>query len=109
MTESGTRTKANMDVEICADMLNTIDNYDCAILGSGDSDLQRPLELLRARGKRFYVMSTQGAVSKELLAVAGRNYIDLRDIDRYVRYSQPLQCYDIRSVDELYPVHTRLG
>ena len=43
--------KANLDVEIVMDMFNTIDNYDKVVLLSGDSDFERALDLLRARGK----------------------------------------------------------
>ncbi len=41
--------KANLDIEIVLDMFNTIENYDMAILVSGDGDFERPLRLLRAR------------------------------------------------------------
>ena len=47
-----------MDVEIVLDMFNTVDSYDMAILVSGDGDFERALNLLRARGKRFIVVST---------------------------------------------------
>lgn len=77
----GTQTqKANLDIEIVLDMFNTIDHYDMAVLVSGDGDFERPLQLLRARGKRFLVMSTRGFVAKELREVAGMHYIDVQDI-----------------------------
>src|SRR5438093_3927696 len=54
MQADGTPTpKANLDIEIVLDMFNTIDHYDLAMLVSGDGDFERPLPLLRARGKRF--------------------------------------------------------
>ncbi|MEH2403928.1 hypothetical protein [Nostoc sp.] len=46
----------------------------------GDGDFERPLQLLRARGKRFFVMSTNGIVAEEIRAVAGSHYIDFWDI-----------------------------
>jgi uncharacterized LabA/DUF88 family protein len=72
--------KANLDIEIVLDMFNTIENYDMAVLISGDGDFERPLQLLRARGKRFLVMSTTGFVARELREVAGMHYIDFKDI-----------------------------
>lgn len=72
--------KANLDIEIVLDMFNTIDHYDMAVLVSGDGDFDRALQLLRARGKRFIVLSTKGCVAKELRNTAGRHYIDVTTI-----------------------------
>lgn len=81
MQADGTPTqKANLDIEIVLDIFNTIDLYDMAILVSGDGDFERPLQLLRVRGKRFLVLSTQGFVARELREVAGMHYIDFQDI-----------------------------
>jgi uncharacterized LabA/DUF88 family protein len=78
--DGSVKQKANLDIEIVLDMFNTIEHYDMAVLVSGDGDFERPLELLRARGKRFLVMSTQGVIAHELRTVAGMHYIDFREI-----------------------------
>ncbi len=79
--ESGTSTqKANLDVEIVMDMFNTIDNYDKAILLSGDGDFERALELLRARGKELCVVSTPSWVAVELRKTVGSHFVDLCDL-----------------------------
>ncbi|MEH2161256.1 MAG: NYN domain-containing protein [Nostoc sp.] len=80
LSDGTTKQKANLDVEIVLDMFNTIDHYDMAVLISGDGDFERPLQLLRARGKRFFVMSTNGIVAEEIRSVAGSHYIDFWDI-----------------------------
>lgn len=80
LSDGTTKQKANLDVEIVLDMFNTIDHYDMAVLISGDGDFERPLQLLRARGKRFFVMSTNNIVAEEIRAVAGSHYIDFWDI-----------------------------
>lgn len=82
------RKKANLDVEIVLDMFNTIENYDLAILVSGDADFERPLQLLRARGKKFLVMSTQGFVAREIRAQAGMHFVDFQDIRDHVEKKQ---------------------
>ena len=74
------RKKANLDVEIVLDMFNYIDNYDVAVLVSGDADFERALEMLRARGKRFLVLSTQGFVAKEIRAIAGMHFLDIQEL-----------------------------
>lgn len=79
--EDGTeKKKANLDIEIVLDMFNTIENYDMAILVSGDGDFERPLKLLKARGRKFIVMSSQGFVAKEIREVAGMHYKDFQSL-----------------------------
>ena len=80
-TKTGTsKKKANLDIEIVLDMFNTIDNYDLAILISGDGDFERALTLLRSRGKKFVVIATDNFIARELRAVAGKHYLNLKDI-----------------------------
>lgn len=78
------RKKANLDVEIVLDLFNTIDEYDVAVLVSGNADFERPLETLRSRGKKFLVMSTQGFVAREIRAVAGMHFVDFQEIREFV-------------------------
>ena len=54
------KIKANFDIEIVLDMFNTLENYDLAVLISGDSDFERALSQLKVRGKKFKVISTNG-------------------------------------------------
>jgi len=74
------KKKANLDIEIVLDMFNTIEHYDMAVLISGDGDFERALRLLKARGKKYMVIATEQFVARELRDVAGRHYIDLKDI-----------------------------
>ena len=76
----GTTQKANLDIEIAMDMFNTIDNYDKAILLSGDGDFERALELLRSRGRQLTVVSTQNWISAELRMAMGSHFVDLQDL-----------------------------
>jgi uncharacterized LabA/DUF88 family protein len=80
MSDGSERKKANLDVEIVLDMFNQIEQYDMVVLVSGNADFERPLDLLRARGKRFLVMSTQGFVAKEIRAKAGMHFVDFQEI-----------------------------
>ncbi len=75
-----TSFKANLDVEIVLDMFTMLEAFDMAVLVSGDGDFRRPLELLRTRGKQFLVISTAGTMARELREIAGRHFVDLRDI-----------------------------
>lgn len=64
--------KANLDIEMVVDMFNTKDNYDLAVLFTGDSDFVRPVELLRTHGKQVFVFSTKGHSSVELINAADK-------------------------------------
>lgn len=62
--ETGERFfKGNPYTEIVLDMVNTSDNYDPAILLSGDSDLECAVELLRSCGRRVYGATSRGYMS----------------------------------------------
>ena len=72
--------KANMDTDIVIDMFSTIDNYDVAILVSGDCDFVRALRVLHNRGKIIKVIATHGIVAKEMREFCGMHYIDFNNI-----------------------------
>ena len=78
--ETGERIiKGNLDTEIVLDMMNTVDNFDVAFLFSGDSDFERAVDLLRSRGKRLFVVSARGQISRELAYVADKPIVYLED------------------------------
>ena len=78
--EDGTEIqKANFDVEMAVDMVLQVDNYDVAVLVSGDTDFERPLRILRSRGKQFKIMSTAGMLASEIEKLAGPHFIEIAD------------------------------
>lgn len=93
--------KGNMDIEIVLDMFNTIDTYDMAVLVSGDGDFKRVLELLRARGKRFQVLSHPLRVAKELLQVAGMHYVNIATLENTLKYSST-DAMSEADIDEIF-------
>jgi uncharacterized LabA/DUF88 family protein len=84
-TTGNTHKKANLDVEIVLDMFNTIDNYDMAVLISGDGDFVRPLELLKAKGKTFKVFAIRETIAQDLLKLVGMHYVDFKDIIEQIK------------------------
>lgn len=79
------RYKGNVDTELVLDMVNTVDNYDVALLFSGDSDYERAIDLLRARGKRVYVISSSGTLSRELALISDKPVFLLEDLQALVQ------------------------
>lgn len=76
--DGGYRWKNSLDMTLAFEMADTREKYDTAILMSGDSDFDVPIDKIKESGKRIIVMSTRGHISKELLERA--KYIDLRKI-----------------------------
>jgi uncharacterized LabA/DUF88 family protein len=76
--------KANLDIELVIDMFTTVTLDETCILMSGDSDFERALELVRSKGKRIAVVAHPDMTARELRNVAGRNYFDLRDLERVI-------------------------
>jgi len=76
--DGGYRWKNNLDITLAFEMVDTKEKYDTAILMSGDSDFDVPIDKIKESGKRIIVMSTRGHVAKELLERA--KFVDLRKI-----------------------------
>ncbi|MDO4244641.1 MAG: NYN domain-containing protein [Deinococcus sp.] len=74
-----TSRRASLDIELVTDLLTTTERYDVAVLLSGDGDFERPVEVLRARGKRVIVASIPEMTSAELRNAADE-YVDLGHI-----------------------------
>lgn len=91
--EDGTcASKANLDIEIVLDMFSTIDTYDMAVLISGDGDFERALQMLRARGKKFKVLSTASCASKEIRYLCGMHFVDFADIRAQIELPPRSDC-----------------
>lgn len=70
--------KGNIDGELIVDMLRLKEQFDTAVLMSGDSDFKYAVDYLRESRKRVVIISTKYHVSKDLLNSA-TFYINLRD------------------------------
>ena len=58
--------KCNFDVEIALDVARTIDQIDCVIIGSGDSDFLEVKRFALERKKKFIVLCFEQGVSWEM-------------------------------------------
>ena len=72
--------KGNMDVELAIDLVHNINNFDIALLLSGDSDFLSLINYVRNRKKKIYIYSSRKSVSSEL-ETGGDGYKDLIDIE----------------------------
>ena len=72
-------SRANLDVEIAIDLMAVAHRSDEVWLLSGSRDLERLLEVLRARGLKVVLISTDGMVPRELRNAADC-FVDLADL-----------------------------
>ena len=68
--------KGDFDVELTMDAIDHMNEFDTAVLLSGDSDFAPVVKRLKDRGKRVVVMSAKYHVSRELIQLANK-YIRL--------------------------------
>jgi len=67
--------KCNFDVEIALDMMDDAEKVSGVLLFSGDSDLAEPLQRLKIKGKKIYIVGVRGMTAGELHKVKDL-YID---------------------------------
>jgi uncharacterized LabA/DUF88 family protein len=88
--ESRQFMRANLDVEIAIDLLTVAHRTDDLWLLSGSRDLDRLVEVLRARGLAITVISTDGMVARELRNAADR-FVDLAGLRSRLAKGEALQ------------------
>jgi uncharacterized LabA/DUF88 family protein len=71
--------RANLDVEIAIDLLAVAHRTDELWLLSGSRDLERLVEVLRIKGLKVVLVSTDGMVPRELRNAADR-FLDLAEL-----------------------------
>jgi uncharacterized LabA/DUF88 family protein len=71
-----TRRKANCDVEMAFHLMNERDNFDRAVVLSGDGDFLPILKHLREEGKEVLILSRGPRTAKEIRQFAGKNFRD---------------------------------
>ena len=71
--------RANLDVEIAIDLMAVAHRIDEVWVMSGSRDLERLLEVLRIRGLKVVLMSTEGMVPREWRNAADR-FVDLSSL-----------------------------
>lgn len=80
--------KANFDVEITADMLLMKDDYDVAILFSGDSDFEYVIKKCQSFGKKVIVFGVERGLSQELRKCADE-IVMIGSLRERVEYRKP--------------------
>lgn len=71
--------KGDFDVELAMDVLDHLQEYDTAVLLSGDSDFASIVQRMKDNNKKVIVMSAKRHISRELIELADK-YINLKHL-----------------------------
>lgn len=77
-----TKRKANCDVEMAFYLMKEKDNFDRAIILSGDGDFLPVLKYLKKKGKKIIVLARGSRTAREIRQFAGSNFRDFE----YLKY-----------------------
>lgn len=80
--------KANCDVDVAFYLMKELQNFDRALVLSGDGDFLPVLKYLRQSGKEVLILSRGARTAKEIKQFAGSNFRDFEYLERYVRIEQ---------------------
>lgn len=76
--------KGNFDVKMAIDIVLKANEFDIAVLASGDSDFEPVVDYLRKLQKKVIVVSSRGHVARELIKRANE-YLPLEKIKEEVK------------------------
>lgn len=80
--DGSTKRKANCDVDMAFHLMKEKDNFDRAIILSGDGDFLPVLKYLKEEGKDILILARGPRTAKELKQFAGSNFRDFE----YLKY-----------------------
>lgn len=84
----GKRTKANCDVDMTMDLLLKIDEYDKAVVLTGDGDFAPLFYHLQSKGKEVVIISSPKRTAREIKKFAGANHIDFGSLRYLLEYKK---------------------
>jgi len=79
------KRKANCDVDMTLHMLKEKDNYDGAIVLSGDGDFLPVLKYLKEQGKHITVLARSNRAAREIRQFAGSNFRDFEYLRELIK------------------------
>jgi uncharacterized protein (TIGR00288 family) len=71
--------KGDFDVELTMDMMDNTNEFDTAVLLSGDSDFASIIKRVKEGGKTIIVMSAKNHISRELIKLSDK-YLNLKKL-----------------------------
>lgn len=82
------KKKANCDVEMAFYLMKEKDNFDRAVVLSGDGDFLPVLKYLKDQGKEIIILARGPRAAKEIRGFAGGNFTDFVRLRKYLEYER---------------------
>ena len=83
-----TKRKANCDVDMAFYLMKEKDNFDSAIVLSGDGDFLPVLKYLKNEGKEIIILSRGPRTAKEIRQFAGGNFRDFVKLEKSIKFAE---------------------
>ena len=84
----GKRTKANCDVDLTMDMLLMENEYDRAIVLTGDGDFAPLFLYLISKRKKIIIISSPKITARDLKKIVGNEHIDFGSLRYFIEYKK---------------------
>ena len=86
--DGSTKRKANCDVDMAFHLMKEKDNFDRAIILSGDGDFLPVLKYLKGLKKEVLILARGPRTAKELKQFAGSNFRDFVRLEKEIKFEQ---------------------
>ena len=81
-----TKRKANCDVDMTFYLMKEMNNFDRAIVLSGDGDFLCVLKYLQDKGKNVIILARSKRTAREIRQFAGSNFRDFVRLEKYIKF-----------------------
>ena len=88
LEDGTTKRKANCDVDMAFHLMKEKDNFDRAIVLSGDGDFLPVLKYLKECGKEMIVLARGPRTAKEIKQFAGSNFRDFEYLETKISFDR---------------------
>ncbi len=78
----------NCDVDMAFYLMKEKNNFDRAVILSGDGDFLPVLKYLKGEGKEVIVLARGPRTAKEIKKFAGGNFRDFVRLEKYVKFEE---------------------
>lgn len=83
-----TKRKANCDVDMAFHLMKEKDNFDKAIILTGDGDFLPVLKYLKDEKKELIILARGSRTAREIRRFAGGNFRDFVRLEKYIRFQE---------------------
>jgi len=83
-----TKRKANCDVDMAFYLMREKDNFDRAVILSGDGDFLPVLKYLKNQKKEIIILARGPRTAKEIRQFAGSNFRDFVRLEKYIKFEE---------------------